>query len=95
MRPFPAIFVGATAAVLALAYGRLLWTFFDALSGLPVTVLRGEHSDLLGERTVEEMRRRHPSLEAVNVKDRGHIPLLTEPESVAAIDRWLARVDAQ
>jgi hypothetical protein len=30
-------------------------------------------------------------LDAVTVKDRGHAPFLDEPESLAAIDRLLAR----
>lgn len=70
------------------------WPLFDALKDKPIAVLCGEHSDLLSVQTVEEMQRRHPDLDAVTVANRGHIPLLDEPESVAAISRWLARVDA-
>jgi pimeloyl-ACP methyl ester carboxylesterase len=70
------------------------WPLFEKLEAKPVTVLRGEHSDLLSVQTVEDMQRRHPGLDAVTVTNRGHIPLLDEPESVAAISRWLARVDA-
>jgi pimeloyl-ACP methyl ester carboxylesterase len=71
-----------------------LWPLFDHLKDKPVSVLRGEHSDLLSVQTVEAMQRRHPDLDAVTVANRGHIPLLDEPESVAAISRWLARIDA-
>jgi pimeloyl-ACP methyl ester carboxylesterase len=71
-----------------------LWPLFDSLLGRPVAVLRGENSDLLSPETVDEMARRHPSLDAVTVKDRGHPPFLDEPESIAMIERWLDRLPA-
>jgi len=67
-----------------------LWAFFDALTSFPVTVLRGEHSDLLSTATVTEMKRRHPRLSAFAIKDRGHVPFLDEPDARAAIQNWLA-----
>lgn len=78
-----------------IAAGKLAdaWPLFEATIPLPATVLRGEYSDLLSAETVAEMQRRHPALAAVTVKDRAHVPLLDEPESVAAIDGWLAVVD--
>ena len=69
-----------------------LWPMFDSLNGLPVTVLRGENSDLLSEATVHEMKRRHPSLVSVIVKDRGHPPFLDEPECVDAIRQWITQL---
>ena len=60
---------------------------------MPSLVLRGEHSDLLSVDTVAEMQKRHRKLAAVTVADRGHVPFLDEPESIAAIDQWLAEVD--
>ena len=72
-----------------------LWPLFDALRAFPVMVLRAENSDLLSEATVAEMKRRHPRLAARTIKNRGHVPFLDEPESLAAIARWLARVDAK
>lgn len=71
--------------------GVQLWPFFDAIRGLPVLVLRGERSDVLSDRTVAEMERRHPGLVSVTVHGRGHAPFLTEPEAEAAIDEFLAR----
>jgi pimeloyl-ACP methyl ester carboxylesterase len=68
-----------------------LWTLFEHLSGLPATVVRGERSDLLSEETVARMLAALPGLDAVTVPGRGHAPFLDEPESVAAIDRLLAR----
>jgi hypothetical protein len=36
------------------------------------------------------MQREHPKLVAVTVRNRGHAPQLDEPDSVAAIDTFLA-----
>lgn len=72
-----------------------LWALLDLMVGLPATVLRGEHSDLLSEATLREMQQRLPGLAAVTVTDRGHVPFLDEPESLAAIDQWLELVDAR
>jgi len=68
-----------------------LWPLFDTLIPLPVTVLRGEHSDLLSAATVAEMKRRHPRLFAYTIKDRGHVPFLDEPDAKAAVQDWLTR----
>ncbi|MDK1488983.1 alpha/beta fold hydrolase [Sinorhizobium sp. 7-81] len=53
-----------------------LWPQFDALAGLPMMVVRGEHSSLLSEVTVEEMKHRHPDLVTVTAMGQGHAPLL-------------------
>ena len=71
-----------------------LWGLLDLMAAIPVTVLRGEHSDLLSAATVAEMKTHLPQLKTVTVQDRGHVPFLDEPESIAAIDEWLAEVDA-
>jgi pimeloyl-ACP methyl ester carboxylesterase len=68
-----------------------LWDLFAALNGLPVAVLRGEHSDLLSAATLARMAELVEGLDAVTVKDRGHAPFLDESESLAAIDRLLLR----
>jgi pimeloyl-ACP methyl ester carboxylesterase len=70
------------------------WPFFDALSGLPVAVIRGAASDLLSRETVAEMARRHPGLVVAEVPNRAHVPFLDEPEALAAIRDWLALVRA-
>ncbi len=66
-----------------------LWPLFDALAGLPVAVLRGEHSNLLSAETVQLMTHRHPGLLSATVRGRGHVPFLDEPESVALIEAFL------
>jgi pimeloyl-ACP methyl ester carboxylesterase len=66
-----------------------LWPLFDALSGVPVALIRGENSDLLSIATAEEMRRRRPDMICASVPDRAHIPFLDEAESLAAIHAFL------
>jgi len=68
------------------------WPLFDALARKPVLVLRGEHSDLLTAEGLAAMERRSPNVTAVTVAGMPHPPELTEPESVASIDAFLAQV---
>ena len=68
-----------------------LWSVWDQLSALPALVIRGAFSDILSAATVAEMRRRHSAnFSAVEIADRGHTPMLDEPEALAAIDRFYA-----
>jgi pimeloyl-ACP methyl ester carboxylesterase len=71
-----------------------IWDIFKAAAGLPLTVLRGGNSDLLSNETVMRMRDYIRDLDYAVIPGRGHVPLLDEPHSLAAINRWLARVDA-
>ena len=70
-----------------------MWPQFRAMQAVPTLVLRGENSDLLSEKTVDEMRRNKPDMSAVKVKARGHVPFLDEPESRAAIHKLISRID--
>jgi pimeloyl-ACP methyl ester carboxylesterase len=65
------------------------WRLFDALESIPTVLLWGRMSDILTEDIVDKMRARKTDLEVVAVANRGHVPLLDEPECVAAIDRFL------
>jgi pimeloyl-ACP methyl ester carboxylesterase len=67
------------------------WPQFDACAGLPLALVRGAGSDLLSRETVDDMRRRRPDMVYAEVPDRGHVPFLDEPESVAAIRSFLTR----
>lgn len=80
-----------TAAQIAAGAPLPPWELLAALDGLPVAALRGEHSDLLSPATLSGMAGMVDKLDAVTVRGRGHAPFLDEPESVAAIDRLLAR----
>lgn len=66
-----------------------LWPFFDAMAGKPLACIRGAGSDLLSVDTFEQMKVRRPDMIAAVVPDRGHIPFLDEPESIAALHQWL------
>lgn len=68
-----------------------LWPLFDALAPIPTGVLRGARSDILLPATVEKMMARRPDLMVAEVRRRGHVPFLDEPESLALFDRLLAR----
>jgi len=48
-------------------------------------------SDLLSAATVARMAREKPGLQHVEVANRGHTPLLDEPECLAAIDAFVER----
>lgn len=62
-----------------------MWMFFEALRTLPLGVLRGANSDILDHETLQEMHRRHPGMISGEVPDRGHVPFLDEPKSLALI----------
>jgi pimeloyl-ACP methyl ester carboxylesterase len=68
------------------------WPLYRGLSGKPVTILRGIHSDLFSAEVAEKMVEAVPGAELVTVPDVGHAPDFEEPESIAAVERLLARV---
>jgi len=68
------------------------WEMFDAFNGIPVTVLHGIMSDILTREITDRMKARQPHLKVVHVANRGHVPLLDEPECIAAIDDILGQV---
>jgi pimeloyl-ACP methyl ester carboxylesterase len=70
-----------------------LWPLFEALRPFPTGVLRGANSDLLSAETLAEMQARHPGLVTATVPDRGHVPLLDEPESLALINEILKETE--
>lgn len=72
-----------------------LWPLLGHLRGKPVTVLRGELSDLFDAEVAERMvRELGEGAELVTVPRVGHAPSFDEPESIAAMERLLARVEA-
>jgi pimeloyl-ACP methyl ester carboxylesterase len=70
-----------------------MWPQFEAMRHMPVMVLRGENSDILSARTVEEMAKRHPRLTAVTIHAQGHAPLLTDRFSMGMIADFLRETD--
>jgi pimeloyl-ACP methyl ester carboxylesterase len=69
-----------------------LWPLWQALRALPTLAIRGAHSDILSTATFARMKAENPELQQCVVADRGHVPLLDEPECVAAIDGFLATI---
>jgi pimeloyl-ACP methyl ester carboxylesterase len=68
-----------------------MWPLFSMIKGVPLLVIRGALSDLLSAATVARMAREKPGLQHVEVANRGHTPLLDEPECLAAIDAFVER----
>ena len=73
--------------------GPDMWQALGGLGGVPVLLVRGERSDVLGAPTAKRMAEALPDAELVTVPSVGHAPMLTEPEALAGIERLLARVD--
>jgi pimeloyl-ACP methyl ester carboxylesterase len=67
-----------------------LWPLWGALAAVPMLAIRGATSDVLSASTLERMQREKPRLKVLTVANRGHTPLLDEPECVVAIDDFLA-----
>jgi pimeloyl-ACP methyl ester carboxylesterase len=72
-----------------------MWPQFGALSRVPVLAIRGETSDLLSEKTLAEMRARHPRLTTLTVPGQGHAPLLKDAPTISAVGEFLAIADLQ
>jgi len=68
-----------------------LWPLYAQIKGVPMLVIRGALSDLLSAATVARMAREKPDLQHIVVANRGHTPLLNEPECLAAIDAFIAQ----
>ena len=71
-----------------------LWPLFRALGQRPLLVIRGELSDLLSADALEKMHEAVPDMKSVTVPGVGHAPTLDEPQAVAAIDSFLAGLNA-
>jgi len=69
-----------------------LWPFWTALRGIPMLAIRGAQSDILSAATFAKMKAENPELVQLEVAQRGHVPLLDEPECVETIDAFLARI---
>jgi pimeloyl-ACP methyl ester carboxylesterase len=69
-----------------------LWPLWGALARTPILAIRGAHSDILSAATLGRMQREKPDLRVLSVANRGHAPLLDEPECVAAIEEFLTAI---
>jgi pimeloyl-ACP methyl ester carboxylesterase len=66
--------------------------FAAMATGRPTLLVRGALSDLLDEGCVLAMRAMEPLMDYAEVPGVGHAPMLDEPEALAAIDGWLAKL---
>ena len=65
---------------------------FAAMAAVPVLVLRGAESDILTAGGVAVIRELKPDVEVVEIPAVGHAPTLDEPEAIAAVSRFLAKL---
>jgi len=73
----------------------LLWPQFNALSGIPLMAIRGEHSGLLSAKTFEQMQALRPDMAAETVAGQGHAPFLETAGLPGKIAAFLSRADAR
>ena len=71
-----------------------MWPVLNALKDIPTLLVRGALSDLLKPETAARMLETLPQMEEVVIARVGHTPTLSEPPSIAGIDRLLARIAA-
>ena len=71
-----------------------LWPLFANMAEIPMLIVRGALSDILSRDCVARMHQLSPRLKVAEIPDRGHAPMLDEPAAVAAIEEFLAAVDA-
>ena len=69
-----------------------LWPVYRALGDIPLLILRGELSDILGRSAAQKMVAELPQAQLVEVPGVGHAPTMDEPEARAAIDAWAAEL---
>ncbi len=65
------------------------WPFFKSLAHIPALAIRGALSDILSVETFARMAEVKPDLIQLSLPNRGHVPQLTEPVCIAAIDDFL------
>lgn len=69
-----------------------LWPQFAGLGAVPVMVIRGEHSSILSQETVEAMGKAHGNLTVVPVAGQGHAPMLHTAGLPGTITKFCAKV---
>jgi pimeloyl-ACP methyl ester carboxylesterase len=74
------------------AAGANAWPLLEGFAGKPVTILRGETSDLFSAEIASKMCGAIPGAELVTVQGVGHAPDFDEPQSIAAVEGLLERV---
>ena len=70
-----------------------LWPQFEALAAIPLLAIRGANSRLLSIDTLQQMRERHSTMEAITVAGQGHAPFLETGSLPSDIAAFLDRVE--
>ena len=71
-------------------YSVDLWKYWDAI-GVPIFIIRGQHSDLLPETVLADMLRRNPNATAYTVQGCGHAPVLIAQDQIEVVEAFLNR----
>ena len=72
--------------------GPDMWHALEQLKTVPVLILRGQRSDVLGAATADRMVKALDKAELVTVPGVGHTPTLGRARCGAAVDGLLARI---
>jgi pimeloyl-ACP methyl ester carboxylesterase len=72
-----------------------LWPQFEALAAIPLLAIRGANSRLLSIDTLQQMRVRHSTMEAITVAGQGHAPFLETGSLPNDIAAFLDRAEQQ
>ena len=60
------------------------------MKDIPLLTFRGELTDILSLDCANEMKRRRPDMNLVEVASVGHAPMLDEPEVMPVLSTFLA-----
>ena len=69
-------------------YSVSMWRDWDAIT-CPVLLLRGENSELLLAQTADEMTRRGPRAQRIEIPDCGHAPALLDAGQIKIVTDWI------
>jgi len=67
---------------------RMLWSAYDAIS-CPALLVRGGESDLLSAETAQEMTKRGPKPQLVELPGVGHAPTFVHSDQIAIVKNFL------
>jgi len=68
-----------------------LWGLWEAVTKIPVLLIRGAESDLLSRETALAMQSRHPNLTLREIPGCGHAPALMEDSQIMMVKDWLLK----